>query len=112
MSVEGSTQATGSVIGTWAVEISTPLGTQQVTYTFEDTEDGLRGRAVQGADTSELQDLRQDGSRLVWIQQVTRPMRLRLQFEVMQSGDALNGTAKAGALPSSKVRGKRVSAAQ
>ena len=97
-----------SATGTWQLTIATPFGKQEVEYTFA-TETGLpTGHATQGSDTTALIDLTLEGSRLTWTQHVTRPMKLKLQFDVTLEGETLNGTAKAGALPASKVHGVRV----
>ena len=93
--------------GTWNVVIKTPLGTQQVAYEFRREGEALRGLARQGDDVTELQDPQLNGTRLTWTQQVTRPLKLRLFFDVTVDGDTLAGTAKAGALPASQVSGAR-----
>jgi hypothetical protein len=38
---------------------------------------------------------------------MTEPLRLTLTFEVTIEGDSMTGTARAGRLPSSTVRGRR-----
>lgn len=91
--------------------ISTPLGTQTVQYEFTalaDAQQGLRGVARQGLETTELSELQVTGREVTWVQRVTRPMTLTLKFTVIVDGDQLGGTARAGALPASKVSGTRV----
>ena len=95
------------VDGTWNLTIATPLGKQQVTYRFFTEHGRLSGDATQGSETVALLDLMLNGGRLTWTQQVTRPMKLKLSFDVTLDGDQLSGTAKAGALPASKVYGER-----
>jgi hypothetical protein len=97
-----------SAAGTWQITIATPFGKQEVEYLFATANDVLTGHATQGSDTTALIDLVLEGSRLTWTQHVTRPMKLKLQFDVTLEADTLNGTAKAGALPASKVQGVRV----
>jgi hypothetical protein len=48
------------------------------------------------------------GNRLTWSYTITKPMQLKLKFDVTVDGDTLTGTSKAGLLPASKVTGKRV----
>ena len=97
-----------SATGTWQLTIATPFGKQEVEYVFV-TETGLpTGHATQGSDTTTLIDLTLEGLRRTWTQHVTRLMKLKLQFDVTLEGDSLNGTAKVGALPASKVHGVRV----
>ena len=84
-----------SATGTWHVTIATPFGKQEVEYAFA-TKNGLpTGHATQGSDTTALIDLTLENSRLTWTQHVTRPMKLKLQFDVTLEGETLNGTAKA-----------------
>lgn len=94
--------------GRWTVEIVTPLGTQHVTYEFAQDGAALRGQAQQGEQVTEVQDPALDGGRLTWTQHVTRPMKLKLFFDVLIDGDTLRGTARAGALPASRVSGTRL----
>lgn len=96
-----------SPIGTWAVVISTPIGKQHVTFVITTSDAGFVGTATQGTDTVSLEGVTWDGERLRWSQSITRPMRLRLAFDVLIRDDVMEGTAKAGVLPSSRVEGRR-----
>jgi hypothetical protein len=97
-----------SALGSWQLTITTPIGKQEVSYLFATEHNVLTGHATQGSDTTALVDLTLEGSRLTWTQQVTRPMKLKLLFDVMLEGDTLSGTARASPLPASKVHGVRV----
>ena len=93
--------------GTWQVQIATPVGVLEVRYVFA-TQDGvLQGHATQGQETTELTEVTSAGERLSWVQQMTRPMKLKLRFEVTVAGDQMIGTARAAPLPGSKVTGTR-----
>jgi hypothetical protein len=53
-----STNETAELIGTWALQMSTPFGTQPVTFTVEQTGGGLSGRMSHergAADVSNIQ---------------------------------------------------------
>jgi hypothetical protein len=98
-----------SVDGTWQLVISTPIGKQHAALELS-TQDGvLHGvaRDQQHGEEIELTELVLAGDRLTWRQSITRPMRLRLAFDVTVQGDAMTGTSKAGRLPSSWVTGQR-----
>ena len=71
-----------TIAGDWDVTIKTPIGSLAVEYSFSDTATGLSGTAMLKGDTVELQDISQSGDRLTWRQQVTKPMRLNLEFDV------------------------------
>jgi hypothetical protein len=98
-----------SVEGTWQLVISTPIGKQHAALELS-TQDGILhgvARDQKHGDEVELSELVLDGDRLSWRQSITRPMRLRLVFEVTVHGDEMTGTSKAGRLPSSSVIGRR-----
>jgi hypothetical protein len=98
------------VEGFWKVAVSTPLGTRNTVLELF-TENGvLRGISHGEKEKLTLQDLEWDGSRLTWYQSITKPMRMNLIFSVVIEGDELNGTAKGGPMPASKVSGRRESA--
>ncbi len=101
------------VLGTWDLEMKTPIGTITAVYTFTGEADGIRGRAQSKTETVPLEDItvetRQDGTQRVrWHQRVTKPMRLNLDFEVTITGDVLTGASRAGHLPRTQVTGRRI----
>lgn len=99
-----------SVTGTWHLVISTPIGKLTADLDLSVKDDVLHGvvRAAEHDEEITLTDLVLDGDRLTWAQAVRKPMRLNLTFDVTVTGDELAGQAKAGRLPSSKVKGHRV----
>jgi len=100
-----------SVESDWDVTIKTPIGTLQVHYVFTQGPAGLTGTATYKDETVALQDVSsvpgQDCTRLTWRQSVRTPMRLNLDFDVLQAGDVLSGHSRAGRLPRSAVAGRR-----
>ncbi|MBO0679508.1 hypothetical protein JRC04_18760 [Mycolicibacterium sp. S2-37] len=100
-----------SVTGDWDVTIKTPIGSLQIDYRFRDDGDVISGRATGTSETVALTDIvvteNADGQRVRWRQTVTRPMRLKLEFDVHVRGDRLAGHSRAGRLPRSAVTGVR-----
>lgn len=96
-----------SVAGTWNLSIATPIGKQAVVLELIDDNGSLRGTATGAGETVDLVNPRLDENRLTWTQSITKPVKLDLAFDVTFDGDALEGTAKAGLLPKSKVTGAR-----
>jgi hypothetical protein len=100
-----------TITGTWDVRLRTPIGTLNIRYTF--TEDGgtLAGTAEGQGETGTLEAIAveptADGERVTWSQQVARPMRLNLDFDVIATGDLLQGHSRAGRLPRTQVSGTR-----
>ncbi|MFD0677010.1 MULTISPECIES: DJ-1/PfpI family protein [unclassified Paenibacillus] len=97
--------------GIWKVEISTAIGKIHVTYDLKVRDNKLHGTATtvdDETDVSILEDTEIIGNRLKWKQQVKKPMKLNLNFDVTINGNTLEGKAKTGMI-SSKLSGKRVS---
>ena len=87
--------------------IATPIGKQEVELRLTQHDGAVSGTATQGTETVPLLDPQLDGERLRWAQNVTRPMKLAIRFDVTRDGDTLSGTAKPGILPSVRVVGQR-----
>ncbi|MEU5090620.1 hypothetical protein [Streptomyces sp. NPDC021356] len=96
-----------SVEGTWNLAISTPIGKIEAVVELRDQDGALTGVAHGAGEDVPLGDITLDGDRLTWKQAITKPVRLNLAFDVTVDGDTLQGTSKAGRLPSSKVTGER-----
>ena len=98
-----------SANGYWKVTASTPAGPQvmelQITTqgdTFTGSMDSPMGNlAIEG---------QVKGAALHWVTQLTKPMPLKVTFDVEVDGDTLTGTAKMGFLGKAKLRGERISA--
>ncbi|GAA1596610.1 hypothetical protein [Actinoplanes couchii] len=96
-----------SLLGTWDVEMKTPIGTLSAVYVFTDTGGVLAGTATSKSETVPLDAIAWDGTRATWRQSVTRPMRLHLDFDVTVDGRSLTGHSRAGRLPRTTVNGTR-----
>lgn len=93
--------------GRWNITIPTPIGKQEVTLDIIDRDGQLSGTATQGDECVAFVDPVIDGDRIRWSQQVTKPMRLTIKFDLVRDGDTLSGTAKPGILPSTSVTGAK-----
>lgn len=100
-----------TITGTWDVRLRTPLGTIGARYTFIEEDGALTGTAEADGETVALHAVTveptAEGDHVTWSQQVTRPMRLNLDFDVVAAGDTLTGHSRAGRLPRSQVSGSR-----
>jgi hypothetical protein len=100
---------TVSIMGSWDVSIRTPVGSLQIVYSFAGEDGAVRGSATGPSETVALTDIviDGDGHRVRWRQTVTKPMRLKLEFDVQVDGDRFTGYSRAGRLPRSAVTGVR-----
>jgi hypothetical protein len=98
--------------GIWVLAIATPIGKLPVTLRLSDEGGALWGTTEGRGETVELRDLvavaGPDGVRLTWRQQVSKPMRLNLSFDVLATAETISGYSKAGRLPRSTVTGMRL----
>ena len=95
--------------GSWDVTLATPIGDLAVVFDITEKNGAIKGIASSKDETVDFLDPVADGNRLTWSQEVTTPMKLKLDFDVTVEGDTMTGTSKAGFL-SSKVSGNRTSA--
>ena len=98
-----------AIAGDWDVSIATPIGSLHVHYRFLEQDGTIGGTATSRAETVPLTDIEvhEAGRRVVWRQTVSKPMRLKLVFDVRVDGDRLTGHSQAGRLPRSAVTGVR-----
>jgi hypothetical protein len=94
--------------GSWDVTIVTPIGDLAVVFDITEQNGAILGVARSEDETVDFLDPVADGNRLTWSQEVTTPMKLKLDFDVTVEGDTMTGTSRAGIL-SSKVSGTRTS---
>nr|WP_205266673.1 hypothetical protein [Mycolicibacterium sphagni] len=82
-----------------------------VVYSFTEHDRGIVGTAAGKDETVSLSDIVvapiADGQRATWRQTVSKPMRLKLDFDVLVHGDELKGHSRAGRLPRTVVIGQR-----
>jgi len=94
-------------LGTWNAVLRTPIGNMDVSFVFTDTDGVISGEATSKDETVPIREVVINGDQVVWLQDVTTPMKLTLKFDVTIDGDTMTGTSKAGFLPASSVQGTR-----
>jgi hypothetical protein len=102
------------IAGTWHLRMKTPIGTFEADYRFTETDGGVTGTAVGAGEQTTLENVVRtataDGERVTWRQEITKPMRLNLEYDVTVTGDTLAGHSRAGRLPRTPVTGERAGA--
>jgi hypothetical protein len=94
--------------GSWDVIIDTPIGKIGAVFDISEVGGAISGTARSGDEVVEIRDAVADGNRLTWLQDVTKPMKLTLKFDVTVDGDTMTGTSKAAIFPASTLSGTRV----
>jgi hypothetical protein len=96
-----------SADGNWKITISTPMGPQEVTAQITTQGDTFTGRSESAMGSQEITG-KVSGDTLSWTSDITKPMPLKLEFEVKVEGDKLSGTCKLGAFGNAPVTGQRI----
>ncbi|MYR62808.1 hypothetical protein GTY54_43600 [Streptomyces sp. SID625] len=96
-----------SVEGTWHLAVSTPIRRMEGVVELRRRGGILTGTAYGAGAEVPLDDVVQGGDRLTWTHAVSKPMRLKLAFDVTGDGRTLRGACGAGRLPASKITGER-----
>jgi hypothetical protein len=94
--------------GTWTVCIATPIGKQSVVLEIFNQEGAIKGLAKQGTEVVEFISPALKDNHLTWTQQITKPLRLTIKFDVTSEENTMQGTAKAGYFPASALTGERL----
>lgn len=96
--------------GSWDVTIETPIGKMAVVFDISEENGVISGTARSGDEVVDIREAVADGDRLTWLQNVQKPMKLTLKFDVTVDGDSMTGTSKAAIFPASKLYGTRTPA--
>jgi hypothetical protein len=93
--------------GSWDVTIETPIGKMAAVFDISEENGVISGTARSGDEVVEIREAVADGDRLTWLQNVQKPMKLTLKFDVVVAGDSMTGTSKAAIFPAAKLYGTR-----
>lgn len=96
-----------SIDGSWALNVTTPMGQQSGTVELTSEGATLTGTTTNSGETVDIYDGSVDGDTATWKADATKPFPMTLTFIVTVDGDSLSGTAQAGAFPPSPLTGSR-----
>jgi cytochrome P450 len=91
----------------WKLTLKTPMGPQEMTLQIVRSGDGFTGRIDSPMGSEDVRG-QIAGDRLTWIMEVTKPTKIKLEFDVTVSGDAMAGKAKLGMFGKSDLTGQRI----
>ena len=95
--------------GSWKVTLSTPMGAQVMQLHIATRDETFTGRIESPMGDMDIAGSAK-GNALNWVVEVTRPMKLKVTFDVVVEGDAMSGTAKMGFMGKAKLTGERLAA--
>jgi cytochrome P450 len=85
-----------AVAGKWTVVVKGPTGAQPSTLELELKDGKLGGTQSGQGSTSAVLDLALEGNKIRWVNQVTKPMKLKVEFSGTIDGRQMSGKCKAG----------------
>jgi hypothetical protein len=85
-----------SVEGKWTLTVKSPVGPQVSTLELKNVDGVLKGTQSDKNSSNEIGDARLDGSNISWTNQVTAPMKIKVEFTATVDGNQMSGKVKAG----------------
>lgn len=96
--------------GTWNVVVATPFGDQDLEITLVIDGEKVSGTATHPSGAFPFEGGTYRGDKVVFEVSLTAPVTADLKVTLQADGDTISGKAKAGLMPSFKVRGTRAKA--
>jgi hypothetical protein len=93
--------------GTWKVTASTRVGPQIMHLHIVTQGDRFTGRIESPMGDWDIAG-RARGNVLSWVTEITKPMSMKVTFEIAVDGDTITGMAKMGFLGNAKLKGERI----
>ena len=90
----------GSIAGTWQVVIKAPTGNQETELLIEQEGDKIFGVQRGQGTESPILDAQLQGNQIHWVNQVTKPFKLKVKFNGVIEGNVMTGKCKAGIMGS------------
>ncbi|HSW14093.1 MAG TPA: hypothetical protein VLI06_14705 [Solimonas sp.] len=85
-----------SVAGKWNITIKAPTGPQATVLELREVDGKLSGAQSGQGMTTEISDATYDGSKIFWINHITKPLKMKVQFTGTVEGKQMSGKVKAG----------------
>jgi hypothetical protein len=73
-----------------------PTGPQPTVLVIEKSGAAFSGNQTGQGNTSQVSDVKVDGNKVFWVNHVTKPMKLKVEFRGEIAGASMSGKAKAG----------------
>ena len=91
----------------WTLVMQTPMGPQEMTAHLVRDGAALTGRIDSQMGSEPIKDGKAAGDSLRWTLQVSKPMPVKLTFDVTASGESMTGSAKLGMFGTAALEGRR-----
>jgi len=91
----------------WELTLSTPMGPQKMTAQIVKAGDSFKGSMTGEMGTQDIEG-KVSGNSLTWILPLTKPVSIKLKFDVKVDGDQMTGNVKLGMFGNAALVGKRL----
>ncbi len=85
-----------SADGTWKVTIESPMGPMASTLILRSTDGVLSGTQSDQGGTQTISEGKIDGNNVVWANNVSSPIAMKLEFSGVVDGSQMSGKVQAG----------------
>jgi len=92
----------------WQVTLQTPAGPQEMTVQLIRDGENVTGRIDSPMGGEVISDGKASGDKLTWTMKVTKPMSIKLSFDVNVEGKQMTGKVKLGFFGSAALSGHRI----
>lgn len=106
--VPAAPSTAASIAGQWTVTVKSPTGPMATTLVLECNDGKLTGTQSGEGSTTVIDQVRFDNGNLVWTNQITKPMKLKLEFSGVVEGSTMAGKVKTGFMGSFSFTGVKV----
>ena len=96
-----------SIDGTWETVTNTPMGKQNGTLVLKSDGSALTGEMKSAMGTMAVEDGKVEGNTATFMVKMTKPMPMKLEFNVKADGDKLSGECKMGVMGKAAIEGTR-----
>lgn len=93
--------------GNWDIVLNTPMGAQNGKMKTTVNGSELTGEITSPIGIIVIEEGKVDGNNATWFCKLTKPMNIKLGFNVNVDGDVLSGTVKVGPMGENAFEGKR-----
>jgi cytochrome P450 len=97
------------VAGQWTITIKSPTGPMATTLILDRKEGTLVGSQSGEGATSPIDNAKFEKGQIFWTNQITKPMKLKLEFSGVVEGNTMTGKVKTGFMGSFSFSGMKIS---
>jgi uncharacterized protein YunC (DUF1805 family) len=85
-----------SLEGKWNLVLKAPTGKQPSVLLIERAGETMAGTLSADSGTTTVSDVKVDGNKVSWVNQVTKPLNIKVTFTGEIAGNSMSGKAKIG----------------